>query len=45
MDKLENYVEKMYEGIEEKQRAVTAVLSLARNQDNLEELLADGNLL
>jgi hypothetical protein len=43
MDKLEEYIEQMYETGEAKQVATNKILSLARNQDNLESLLNDGN--
>ncbi|MCI4386165.1 hypothetical protein PGIGA_G00059200 [Pangasianodon gigas] len=39
INKIENYVELLYEGIPEKIRGSTLILHLARNPDNLEELL------
>jgi hypothetical protein len=42
MDKLEQYIEKLYEGYNEKLKACKSILELARNQDYLEDLLADG---
>ncbi|KAM9469369.1 kinesin-associated protein 3-like isoform 1-T1 [Clarias gariepinus] len=39
INKIEDYVELLYEGIPEKIRGSTLILHLARNPDNLEELL------
>ncbi|KAK3530871.1 hypothetical protein QTP70_003623 [Hemibagrus guttatus] len=39
INKMEDYVELLYEGIPEKIRGSTLILHLARNPDNLEELL------
>ncbi|TSK49630.1 Kinesin-associated protein 3 [Bagarius yarrelli] len=39
INKIEGYVELLYEGIPEKIRGSTLILQLARNPDNLEELL------
>ncbi len=44
MDKLESYIEKLYESNEDRLLATKKVLQLARNQDNLENLLQDGNV-
>ena len=42
MDKLEEYIEQLYETGEAKLAATNKILALARNQDNLENLLNDG---
>lgn len=42
INKIEDYVELLYEGIQEKIRGSTLILHLARNPDNLEELLQNG---
>lgn len=42
INKMEDYVELLYEGIPEKIRGSTLILHLARNPDNLEELLQNG---
>ncbi|XP_046719515.1 kinesin-associated protein 3b isoform X2 [Silurus meridionalis] len=39
INKIEDYIELLYEGIPEKIRGSTLILHLARNPDNLEELL------
>lgn len=39
---MEEYVELLYEGMEEKVKGATLILHLARNPDNLEELLQNG---
>lgn len=39
---MEEYVELLYEGIPEKIRGSALILQLARNPDNLEELLHNG---
>lgn len=41
---MEEYVELLYEGIPEKIRGSALILQLARNPDNLEELLHNGTL-
>ena len=42
MDKLDTYVEQLYDTKEAKLEATSKVLKLARSSDNLEDLLADG---
>lgn len=42
--RVEEYVELLYEGIPEKIRGSALILQLARNPDNLEELLHNGIL-
>jgi hypothetical protein len=44
-ERIEQYIEKLYESPEERLAATDKILHLARNQDNLEALLADGMLL
>lgn len=39
---MEEYVELLYEGMEEKVKGATLILHLARNPVNLEELLENG---
>lgn len=41
---IDDYVELLYEDIPEKIRGATLILHLARNPDNLEELLQNGVL-
>lgn len=41
---MDEYVELLYEGIPEKIRGAALILQLARNPDNLEELLHNGIL-
>jgi hypothetical protein len=44
MDKLDSYLEKLYDdNQEQKLLATKKILELARNQDNLEELLNNGS--
>ena len=40
---IEDYIELLYEGIPEKVRATALILQLARNPDNLEEVVQNGN--
>lgn len=42
INSIEDYVELLYEDIPEKIRGATLILHLARNPDNLEELLQNG---
>lgn len=42
---MDEYIELLYEGIPEKIRGSALILQLARNPDNLEELLHNGTLL
>lgn len=43
MNKIDDYIELLYESILEKIRGSTLILHLARDPDNLEELLHNGN--
>uniref|UniRef100_A0A673WT42 Kinesin-associated protein 3b n=1 Tax=Salmo trutta TaxID=8032 RepID=A0A673WT42_SALTR len=45
INKVEEYVELLYEGMEEKVKGATLILHLARNPDNLEELLQNETAL
>lgn len=42
INKIDEYMELLYEGFPEKIRGSTLILQLARNPDNLEELLHNG---
>lgn len=42
INSIDDYVELLYEDIPEKIRGATLILHLARNPDNLEELLQNG---
>lgn len=42
--KVDEYVELLYEGVPEKIRGSALILQLARNPDNLKELLHNGTL-
>ncbi|GAA6064942.1 kinesin-associated protein 3-like isoform X1, partial [Tachysurus ichikawai] len=42
INKIDEYLDLLYEGIPEKIRGTTLILHLARNPDNLEELLQNG---
>ena len=42
LNELDEYCDLMYEDIEEKVRGTALILQLARNPDNLEELLQNG---
>lgn len=42
--RVDEYVELLYEGIPEKIRGSALILQLARNPDNLEELLHNGTV-
>ena len=44
VSQVERYVELLYEGLPEKIRGSALLLQLARNPDNLEELLHNGTL-
>lgn len=41
---MDEYIELLYEDIPDKVRGSALILQLARNPDNLEELLLNGNL-
>jgi len=45
INKIDEYIELLYESIPEKIRGSTLILHLARNPDNLEELLHNGTKL
>ncbi|KAM9459513.1 kinesin-associated protein 3-like isoform 2-T2 [Salvelinus alpinus] len=45
INKVEEYVELLYEGMEEKVKGATLILHLARNPDNLDELLQNETAL
>lgn len=42
LDKLDLYIEKLYEAVEEQIKAATLILDLAQIPGNLEELVNDG---
>lgn len=42
INSIDDYVELLYEDVPEKIRGATLILQLARNPDNLEELLQNG---
>ncbi len=42
MENLEDYIEKLYEGLEEKVKGSFMILQLCRNADNLEHLIQNG---
>lgn len=43
INSIDDYVELLYEDVPEKIRGATLILQLARNPDNLEELLQNGS--
>lgn len=45
INSIDEYVELLYEDIQEKIRGATLIFQLARNPDNLEELLQNGTSL
>lgn len=44
INNIDEYVELLYEDIQEKIRGATLIFQLARNPDNLEELIQNGTL-
>lgn len=44
INSIDEYVELLYEDIQEKIRGATLIFQLARNPDNLEELIQNGTL-
>lgn len=45
INSIDEYVELLYEDIQEKIRGATLIFQLARNPDNLEELIQNGTFL